>query len=551
MQAAPDRKRFNGAFESYSGTIDWGDGTSTATAGSGNWSHTYNVAGTFEIAITGSGTVDTDGDPGTPPDPCDDDFSATLEVQPELAIDDVEVVEGDDGTAQLQFTAELSAPTDEQVTAPYATVPGSAAGSPPNADFNPVTGQLTFAPGDTSENVVVTVIGDRDVEPDEAFTVEISSAENAIVSDGTGEGTILTDETERAIRIGNATVAEGGPGSTTNATFTVSLSSPSDDPVAVSYATAPGTASEGSDYGRVSGRLTFAPLATSRTVTVPVNGDAAVEPNETFAVVLSAPSGADLADDRGAGTITNDDAPAAPAAPEQPQFVADAPPEPDTVGNTVIGYWKVPGSRTSAVFHVTQVDALGGQVPPAQWGWTPDKRGAIFRPAGCHRQVGRVDWIIGFAGGGAFRRYESGTKCKSWDIYTTRWFLNGPNGLRQNYLTNLQGIRNPSGRQVTLFWERVRPLLDLQKPSYAVSAKRFRIPFRTWAHHDHRITLQRSGRRIQTTTTPVRDGKWIVKIRAPLREAKYKVILKARRGDDLVTQTFPFKLTEKGKVRPL
>jgi hypothetical protein len=45
----------------------------------------------------------------------------------------------------------------------------------------------------------------------------------------------------------------------------------------------------------------------TKTITVSINGDTAVEPNETFTVGLSAPGGATIAKTSGAGTITNDD----------------------------------------------------------------------------------------------------------------------------------------------------------------------------------------------------------------------------------------------------
>ncbi len=55
--------------------------------------------------------------------------------------------------------------------------------------------------------------------------------------------------------------------------------------------------------------MTFAPGDTSKTVTVQVNGDTAVEPNETFNVNLSNATGnATILDGTGVGTITNDDA---------------------------------------------------------------------------------------------------------------------------------------------------------------------------------------------------------------------------------------------------
>jgi hypothetical protein len=109
-----------------------------------------------------------------------------------------------------------------------------------------------------------------------------------------------------ALRVGDAQVAEGNGGAT-SATFTVSLSAASSQPVTVAYATANGSASSGSDYIASTGSLTFNPGVTSKTVTVQVQGDTLDEADETFAVNLSGPTNATIADGQGVGTITDDD----------------------------------------------------------------------------------------------------------------------------------------------------------------------------------------------------------------------------------------------------
>ena len=108
------------------------------------------------------------------------------------------------------------------------------------------------------------------------------------------------------LSITDASVNEGNAGATM-ATFTVTLSAAAASAVAVTYATADVTASAGSDYAAASGALTFAVGEITKTVNVIINGDTTVEPNETFAVNLSAVSGATLADASGQGTIVNDD----------------------------------------------------------------------------------------------------------------------------------------------------------------------------------------------------------------------------------------------------
>jgi chitinase len=54
--------------------------------------------------------------------------------------------------------------------------------------------------------------------------------------------------------------------------------------------------------------VTFAPGETTKTVNVSVLGDTTHEPNETFNLVLSAPSaGTTISDASGTATIVNDD----------------------------------------------------------------------------------------------------------------------------------------------------------------------------------------------------------------------------------------------------
>lgn len=109
------------------------------------------------------------------------------------------------------------------------------------------------------------------------------------------------------LSVADVTVTEGNTGSTA-ATFAVTLSAASGQPVTVNYATANGTATTaGGDYTGTSGTLTFDPGVTLQTVTVAVAGDTTPEANETFTLNLSAPANALIQDGQGLGTITNDD----------------------------------------------------------------------------------------------------------------------------------------------------------------------------------------------------------------------------------------------------
>src|SRR5262249_25631112 len=104
----------------------------------------------------------------------------------------------------------------------------------------------------------------------------------------------------------SVSVTEGNAGTTT-AVFTVSLSAAYTQPVTVRYATADGSATAGVDYQAAFGTLTFAPGETSKTVTVAVYGDRALEYDESFSVNRSDPTNAFRGNGRGVGTIRDDE----------------------------------------------------------------------------------------------------------------------------------------------------------------------------------------------------------------------------------------------------
>jgi large repetitive protein len=156
----------------------------------------------------------------------------------------------------------------------------------------------------------VSVVGDTALEFDESYNVLLSNPKNGVIGDGWGTGTILSDDTTLpALSIDDVTLTEGNAGTTT-ATFTVTMSSKSDQTVTVDYATADGTATTGdNDYLATSGTLRFDAGVTTQKVAVAVLGDTSFEQDETFFVNLSNPTNAAIADGQGLGTITNDDSP--------------------------------------------------------------------------------------------------------------------------------------------------------------------------------------------------------------------------------------------------
>jgi hypothetical protein len=250
-------------------------------------------------------------------------YATILDDEPRISISDATVTEGNSGTANALFTLTLSRPYDAPVTVNFSTAEGDTQWwygdpyygyypPPPSAtagsDFQSQSGAVTFAAGQTQRTISVAVNGDRAVEPSEYFSVDLTgSSDNAVVVDNHGVGIIVDDETR--VSVNSTTVTEANTG-TTNALFTVTLSSPSDQAVTVTYATAVGSAGS-NDFVAASGTLTFSPGQTSKMVSVAVLGDVRDEYDEYFFLNLTSVSGAEIdAGSASAAIVDNDPPPA-------------------------------------------------------------------------------------------------------------------------------------------------------------------------------------------------------------------------------------------------
>ncbi len=228
---------------------------------------------------------------------------------PSLSLAETSASEGNRGVKPLTFTAILSAALSVPVTVSFATADGTARA---DSDFVPTSGQLTFAPGETSKTFRIALVGDNIYEIDESLFILLSDPVNTLLSHRRIAGTIINDDPLPALSIADTAAAEGHSGIRTMV-FAVTLTSPSSQTITVSYATADSTAQAGSDYLLGKGTLTFPPGQTRKTLNVALKGDRYREPSETFAVVLSKPVNATLARARAAGTLLNDDGTAKPA----------------------------------------------------------------------------------------------------------------------------------------------------------------------------------------------------------------------------------------------
>ncbi len=264
--------------------------------------------------VSGNGTITTADAAGYL---LNDDVSALVPAFA-IAASNADKAEGDTGTTPFTFTVTRSGKTDIAASVDYRV---SNAGSNPAgvADFGGTfpTGTVNFAAGETTKVITINVSGDTTGEADETFF--------AILSNPSGGGTITTARDTGTVRdddvsppsttLAIATTAADKPEGNTGTTpyiFTVTRSGDTAGATSIDYAVMGNgvNAADATDFGGTlpTGTVNFAANETSRLITVNVNGDTTLEPNESFAVTLSNPTGgATLTTATAINTIQNED----------------------------------------------------------------------------------------------------------------------------------------------------------------------------------------------------------------------------------------------------
>jgi len=163
----------------------------------------------------------------------------------------------------------------------------------------------------------VNVAGDTVVEPDETFTVTLSAPTGSTLGTAAATATILNDDappTADAVDRGDDAERGGGQRGDDAVHLHVTRSGNLSGASSASYAVTGGTATAADFAGGVlpSGTVSFVAGQATATITVNVAGDTVVEPDETFTVTLSAPTGSTLGTAAATATILNDDAPPPP-----------------------------------------------------------------------------------------------------------------------------------------------------------------------------------------------------------------------------------------------
>jgi Tol biopolymer transport system component len=103
----------------------------------------------------------------------------------------ISIPEGNSGVSNATITVNLSAASPQNVTVNYNTMDGTARGG---SDYVAGIGTLVFAPGQTSQSITVSVIGDTEKETHETLQVLLSSPGNATIGSLANATVTITDD---------------------------------------------------------------------------------------------------------------------------------------------------------------------------------------------------------------------------------------------------------------------------------------------------------------------------------------------------------------------
>jgi len=302
-------------------TLGGGAGNDDIDGGSGSDQVIYQgKLGDYKISKDESGHVtiqDSNGNRGDGVDEGTDRLSNIELVQfadqvyrpntrtvPRLSVTDLALPEDDQANPTFRFELTLSEPATVSVSIDYATADNTATAG---EDYLAQKGTLTFKPGETSQTVLVTGLGDTRLERDETFLLQLSNPQGLNLETTQATARLINDD-QPLVSIAGARFDEGQNG-VRSAELKVTLSEASQSAVSVQYLTQDGSANGSSDYTPTQGALNFAPGDISQTLVLEIRGDKTVEADETFGVQLTNPIGAILDTQASSAQVTliNDD----------------------------------------------------------------------------------------------------------------------------------------------------------------------------------------------------------------------------------------------------
>jgi hypothetical protein len=292
---------------------DYEDATGTLTIPVGETTTTVQVTTLPDDLFEGDEEFELVLDASTHATIADEAGTITItddDAPPSLRISDLETFEGDEPRTE-RLVVTLSEVSGRDAVVDWATADGSATAG---EDYTAAEGRLIIPAGATSGTIEFEILGDTEPEPDEQFTIELidddESPVDATIDKGTGTVTLLNDDGDRPLIIVTVTGGEVGEGDAllpllfpAEVPWTVELSQATDGPIRIQYRTTnDGTATMGEDFEASIGTLEIPAGETTGEITADVIDDDLYEGDETVALVIDDPVGADLSN--GQDTMT-------------------------------------------------------------------------------------------------------------------------------------------------------------------------------------------------------------------------------------------------------
>ncbi len=185
------------------------------------------------------------------------------------------------------------------VTVDYLTADATATAGD---DYTNTSGTLTFTNGQASKTISISLVNDSSVEGDETFNITLTNATGgsilgaytnvlATIRDNDSVFNFSTNAVETIETVGNLPLTITRTGGTIAA-------------ASVRYSATNGTAISASDFKAFSGTVNFAAGETSKTISLGIINDTAVESDETLTVGLDQPTGEGVVGTNGVVTVT-------------------------------------------------------------------------------------------------------------------------------------------------------------------------------------------------------------------------------------------------------
>lgn len=247
--------------------------------------------------------------------------------EPLILVEDIRIPEGDVRHV-LEVPLALSAASVDVVTVSYETVSGTAVAG---ADFEAVSGTLTFLAGETSQRILIPILGDRVHGPDKQLLLRLSAPVHAGLARQQATITLVNDDEEDdggeqpglvRLRLEPAAWLEGTGDALNTVHYRIRREGDISRSIELQVSTENGTALAGEDFVALTALPVTLPAGAAH-VDVPLQlvADNVVETDETFRLhVTSTAERVEVTGSPVTLTIINDD-----QAPDIPLLALTAP----------------------------------------------------------------------------------------------------------------------------------------------------------------------------------------------------------------------------------